>query len=158
MIKEKRLRELVQNNQIVYYLKNKNIQEIKLNPQETTFYRDYMKIKINNYNKNIYFSKLFETKEDAEFYKDFGNIKRTERLDLPNWEELNNILQIEKDFKLEFTKNKFEDVILYIDKNKISIMIGTKDYMSGFDKDFNKENYLLSCKEIKKLFLGDKNK
>lgn len=80
-----------------------------------------------------------------------------ERLKLPTWGKLNNILQIEKDFKLEFTKNKFEDVILYIDKNKISIMIGSKDYMSGFDKDFNKENYLFACREIKKLFLGGEN-
>ena len=30
---------------------------------------------------------LFETEEEAVFYKEFGCIERTERLELPTWEE-----------------------------------------------------------------------
>lgn len=41
---------------------------------------------------------LFETKEDAEEYAEFGNITRTEKLTLPSWDIIENIIEQEKTF------------------------------------------------------------
>ena len=41
-----------------------------------------------------YLENLYETKEDAEFVKEFKNITRTETLNLPTWEELKIIDEI----------------------------------------------------------------
>lgn len=158
MITKERLEELTKQGTKVYYV-NKKIKEIFINTDNTMFYKDYVKIKMkglynNTYYENKYFNRFFETQEEAEFYKNFGNIKRTERLNLPTWERLNEILENQGYFEIEFSKNEFEDVSLYIANNKMKIVITGLDYMSGFDGDFNKESYFNICKEIKNMFLS----
>lgn len=99
---------------------------------------------------------LFETREDAEWYLEFGRIQRVERLKLPTWEELNNILQTQKYFEVNF-KNKYETVSFFVNECQIAVMQQGHNYLSGLDKEFNKENYILACRKCKALFLGEQN-
>lgn len=95
---------------------------------------------------------LFATKEEAEWQLEFGNITRTEKLELPTWEQ--------------FKKNKCFNFV-GIDwtfyelhnrrRNKLQL-----DY--SYDNDYYRpekewkltyENYLEACRLCKKLFLGE---
>lgn len=93
---------------------------------------------------------LFETKEDAEFALKFKRIPRTEYLDLPTWDE------IEDCYDLEFSNSGFE---VYKMKNRILVKTN-KDYYLDlydyiFDKPATKENYLFACELARKLWLGE---
>lgn len=140
MISKERLEELIEQGATVYYPIPYGANNIKL----TKLYRVY------DWNNELYLfvgdtnycplSILFETKEDAEWYKEFGCIERTERLDLPTWEEFNN--------QPEFY---FDDYTLVKINDKILLKDGFEDYVY---KEFTKENYILACRKCKELFLG----
>lgn len=99
---------------------------------------------------------FLENNTDAlDWEKEFGNIVRTERLVLPTWEELKNILQTQKYFEVNF-KNKYETVSFCVNECQIAVVQQGHNYLSGLDKEFNKENYILACRKAKELFLGEK--
>lgn len=103
------------------------------------------------------FEHLFETKEDAEEYAEFGNIKRIERLELPSWEEFKTTETITKFF------NKDTNYSLYVyvknkNTNNCKIMIyadnGEQEWWE-FQKPLTRENYNEARRLCIKLFKGE---
>jgi hypothetical protein len=94
---------------------------------------------------------LFETKEDAEWHKEFGCIERTERLELPTWEEFQNV----------------DDICFVCVKTGTTVRVfnwgfNGEIYISdewGISETFeySKEGYTLACRKAKELFLGQSN-
>lgn len=155
MISKERLEELIEQESTIYIICWGKIQEISLND---LIYMDIDEDELcyeitDGKPRTTDLRHLFENKEEAEWYKEFGCIERTERLGLPTWEELNNILQTQKYFEVNF-KNKYETVSFCVNECQIVVMQQGHNYLSGLDKEFNKENYILACRKAKELFLG----
>ena len=99
-------------------------------------------------------SRLFETKEDAEEYAEFGNVTRTERLELPSWEEIkekDDCFFNSKDYKICLSVN--------IEGNRIKIfqcVFGGGNFII-FDKPITRENYNEARRLCVKLFKGEEN-
>ena len=167
MISKERLKELIEqcakvwcicdytydeskpNKKIEYYdLSN---EDICISPAE---FRDYGLRVFNalGYWNDIRFECLFETKEEAEWYKEFGCIERIEKLELPTWEEFDNrkVVEFSKDKLLYEFKKCGERIYIsyrtYIDDSVWEII---------FEKPATKENYTLACRKAKELFLGE---
>lgn len=99
-------------------------------------------------NKYKVYSEFFETKEEAEWHKEFGCIERTERLELPTWEE------IQKYERFSFKdKNCNIYTLHYISGFKSLAITGLAN---EFYAEATKENYTLACRKAKELFLGEK--
>ena len=98
---------------------------------------------------------LYESKEDVEEILEFGNITRTEMLDLPMWKDL------EKDFdKLEngtYTIAEYKHLFsmnLKISKSGTSqILLFTDD--EKYNWNLSRENYNEARRLCKKIFLGE---
>lgn len=97
----------------------------------------------------------FETKADAEEYAEFGNITRTERLELPSWEEFNKVSTF------AFKRKDGTDMEIAIwnncpdDTKTIKI---TRSYDWGaccFEKPLTRENYNEARRLCEKLFKGE---
>jgi hypothetical protein len=159
MIEKERLKELIEQGAIIYELfENKNINQIQLENNWTVLngglYKDI------NYIRSFWIGDLFETKEEAEWHKEFGCIERTERLELPTWEELGK----KKEHYINFTTKGWTKCWLEIympyknDFGKILITYADTDnkYYIVYDKRLTKENYTLACRKCKELFLGEK--
>ena len=97
---------------------------------------------------------LYEDLEDVKWHKEFGCIERTERLELPTWEEISRDL---KDVPAgTYVIKEFDDVSLeYIKYNEVFIGIYKGDY-EWKEWEATKENYTLACIKAKELFLGEK--
>ena len=97
---------------------------------------------------------LYEDLEDVKWHKEFGCIERTERLELPTWEEISRDL---KDVPAgTYVIKEFDDVSLeYIKYNEVFIGIYKGDY-EWKEWEATKENYTLACRKAKELFLGEK--
>jgi hypothetical protein len=161
MITHERLKELIEQESGCYVLNDYNIGYIHLKPKyEPETYEnglgDYiLYIYCNDkkeYKEEIFSEQLFETEEDANWHKDFGCIERTERLELPTWEE------IKKDFE---NINKFGSYAI-IDTNGVYMDIFVDNYAKKFivlttqpRMPLTKENYILACRKVKELFLGE---
>lgn len=91
--------------------------------------------------------KLFETLEGAEWYKEFGCIERTEKLELPTWEEF---LKAEKYFL--FKAKNSQNIFLFRENNTIYI---EDEKWNILREELTKENYILACRKAKELFLGE---
>lgn len=99
-------------------------------------------------NKYEYYGKFFETKAEAEWHAEFGCIERTERLELPAWEEF-----ISRKFIWFFDKNHKSCCLHYLGcSNQIFINVSGDVIEIG---ELTKENYILACKKCKELFLGE---
>ena len=104
-----------------------------------------------------YFKRLFETKEEAEFSKEFQNITREETLDLPLFDNL------PENFDISFVRfDKEMDcwVIyeLYVEFNEICILFRDITEEASdciFREPLTKDNYIKACKIARKLFLGE---
>lgn len=116
---------------------------------------------------------LYETKEQAEWEWEFGCIERTERLELPTWEEF------EKNPKFNFWVNKLDGLGgLYCIEKTTDIMFDKdgneyeKEYLdiyatlienhktgSGYfyRRDYTKDHYIGACEYARNLFLGKEN-
>ena len=87
---------------------------------------------------------------DLEWHKEFGNRTRTERLELPTWEEFE-----EKKFVWFFDSYHKGCCLHYLNcSNKIFVNVGGEVIEIG---DLTKENYTLACRKCKELFLGGDN-
>lgn len=104
---------------------------------------------------------LENTDNPLVWEKEFGCIERTERLELPTWEELDK----KKEHYISFTTKGWTKCWLAIDmpyKNdfgKILITYADTDnkYYIIYDKRLTKENYTLACRKAKELFLRGEN-
>lgn len=154
MITKERLEELIEQGATIYVVNNKVVFEEKLNKHYT---HDILKDCICWWGiprKRWFFTDLFETKEDAEEYAEFGNITRTERLELPTW------ASIEKDFD-KFTNGSYvlaerDEFLLElkISKPLISqIIIYTED--DDYNWNLSRENYNEARRLCVKLFKGE---
>ena len=115
--------------------------------------------------KTTPFNELFETKEEAEWYREFGCIERAERLELPTWEEFNNRHTIKfynnlLIFYLYIAENNFNNYekIIRISKDEYidNVVYVKKEHNIIFEQPLTKENYTLACRKAKELFLGEK--
>lgn len=99
---------------------------------------------------------LYETKEEAEWDKEFGCIERTERLELPTWEEIKHDFIYNKQSAGNYCVVEFSGFQEY----SLDIVVYNGDAMITIsDEDFyeplTKENYTLACRKAKELFLGE---
>lgn len=159
MITKERLKELIEQEATIYDSGIVDVIEIKLKNDDWVEENGVLYKKNNMFGGFRYFydEKLFETKEDAEWHKEFGCIERTERLDLPTWEEFDSV---------RFYTDSAE-VILYKEQTTIEdkeyselIVIWVLKFGGRGDCVFReystKENYTLACRKAKELFLGEK--
>ena len=97
-----------------------------------------------------YLENLYETKEDAEFAREFKNITRTETLNLPTWEELNIIDEI----KIYGENGK--QYLVQADEYDISVYASDGyDFILYKRLKRTKGNYIKACTIARKLFLGE---
>ena len=153
MIDKERLEELIEQGATIwgvydytysYDNPNKKVEHINLD----MFYHYYKDIEEFIMCQGDYCN-LFETKEEAEWHREFGRIERTERLVLPTWEEFE-----EKKFVWFFDSYHKSCCLHYLNcNNKLFINNGGEVLEIG---DFTKENYILACRKAKELFLGEK--
>lgn len=164
MISKSRLEELIEQGArvwcICYYTyhkskPNKKIEYYDLSSEDVCIspaeFRDYG-LRIYNslgYWNDVRYENLFETKEEAEWYREFGCIERTERLELPTWEEFDG-----KKFVWFFDKDHKSCCLHYLNfANQIFINVDGDVITIG---DLTKENYTIACRKAKELFLGEK--
>ena len=151
MIKKERLQELIKQGATIYSVCFGVVYEEKLMSNNFVGVTDDEISLMQRYNGNEqcfvdYIRCLFETKEDAEWHKEFGHIERTERLDLPTWEEW------QKDDAFDFLDKDGFIWEIYIDGYNRIIMANGWEH---FTFENNKEGYLLTCRKAKELFLGE---
>ena len=102
---------------------------------------------------------LYEDLEDVKWHKEFGHIERTERLELPTWEELFKEDRVLDCYTQEFgiVKNRsfIGVVLLGVDFTNeiVEVSIGSDQI---FCELLTKENYTIACKRARDLFLGEK--
>lgn len=148
MITKERLQELIEQRADVYmaryYTEGIHLEpeNFEVNDKELVFkYKIYV----------VPLEDLFETQYEAEWHKEFGNIIRTERLELPSWEEFKN-----RECPFGFNDNaKIYRYYVYKDLKRIEI----REYFGRgarvvFSEPLTKENYILACRKCKELFLG----
>ena len=151
MISKERLEELIEQGATIwgvydytysYDKPNKKVEHINLD----MFYHYYKDIEEFIMRQGDYCN-LFETKEEAEWHREFGRVERTEKLELPTWEEFE-----EKKFIWFFDSHHKRCCLHYLNcNNKIFINKGGEVIEIG---DFTKENYTIACRKAKELFLG----
>lgn len=159
MISKERLEELIEQSATIYELyMNKNILEIQLKNNWFVIDDGLYERKLSKHSfRSWWISNLYETKEDAEFVKEFGCIERTERLELPTWEELFKQDRLLDCYTQEFciVKNRsfIGVVLLGVDFTNeiVEVSIGSDKL---FVEELTKENYTIACRKCKELFLG----
>ena len=158
MISKERLEELIEQGATIwgvydysysYDKPNKKVEFIDLDG----FYNYYKDIDEFIMYQGDY-SELFETEEEAKWFAEFGCIERTERLELPTWEEFKNKKTKHVCFMGKDTFCFFE---LYEDKqkNRLILLDHDCDY-EYFNEELTKENYTTACGLCKEFFLGEK--
>ena len=160
MIEKKRLEELIEKGATIYcplfvgdYIKlNKKETFVHSVDGETVLYV-YTPSNCETYG---YYGLdiLYESKEEAEWYVEFGNIERTEKLTLPTWEEVQNDLEKSPDGDYFIVDND-KVTFIYYKSNGFEVISNCDNY-HFFGS--TKENYLEACRLAKKLFLGLEDK
>ena len=110
------------------------------------FYNGFVSCFYNNRELIINLNKVFETQEEAEWHREFGCIERTERLELPTWEEIQKYERF--DFKDKYNHSY---TLHYISGFKTLAISG---WSTEYYAEATKENYTLACRKAKELFLG----
>lgn len=165
MIEKERLEKLIEQGATIYEVKYGSINPVDLKNKIKLINYKYGMIsfeprKDEKYLSHKYFKNLFETKEEAEWQLEFGNITRTETLNLLTWEEFQKEgyckfnskdgrnLVIEYSVIFDFDSKNHKDYINILD---------TKDYDHNriFVSDYTKDGYTLACRKAKELFLGE---
>ena len=168
MISEETLLKKIENGETVWLIEQCVIEELKL-PKYTTFvYGDFLNVDDKPW--GVPLKNLFETKEKAEWELEFGNITRTERLELPEWEDLFNPKLIKanclcgddyfswKYRDLEICKTKVDEalVLMVFNWRRTLKHRGDKwlweDVGIVFQEPLTYENYIKACRLCKKLF------
>ena len=157
MITKERLEELIEQSADIWKIEDGKVYPLRKDHYEYWRIKEdrlewYWKIVPSGFNY-ISFEHLFETKEDAEEYAEFGNITRTERLELPTWEQVqegfyyNGSVPIYEDDRNLCFISTSKDIVL---KNYASLKNQTK-----FKKPLTRENYNEARRICVKLFNGE---
>ena len=158
MIEKSRLQELIEQGATIYSNFG-GISKIYLDYIDTYIKDDRLYEKDRRYG-NLFvgnLENLFETKEEAEWELEFGNITRTETLRLPAFE----LLPKELDIPFIRYNEELESFVLYelyTYNNEISVYFRViyDDFSDCLlRKPLTKENYTEACRLAKKLFLGE---
>lgn len=143
MITKERLQELIEQDATIWTVNSSgNINPVKTN-KTCEIQRQYLMKEGQIYS---YIEQTFETQEEAEWHKEFGNIARTERLELPTWEGF-----IEMEEVCFFQKNHKQTILRILGTKYLAVETNFERYYTG---DLTKENYILACRKCKELFLG----
>ena len=174
MITKERLEQLIKQEATIWKVPYGTPIETKLHKlsfvgNKLNLKEDYLmeySLKNCDYIMSGILSQLFETKEDAEEYAEFGNITRTERLKLPSWEDVKDAGYDEIFFVKD---NRFDSgVIQYYflvaeQTNQIQIMFREIEHIMTIDaydvifsKPLTRENYDEARRLCVKLFKGEK--
>lgn len=157
MISNERLKWLIENETYVYACSNGRVYELPLSKHDSIIKQDAMDL-YSNYTNNadFYTYKLFETKQDAEFQRDYGKIERLDSVSFPNPCELDKT----SNFQVYFINplGKVYRLIASFPNNFIGIhsVEHNKEAENVFFKPATKENYLLACEQARRIFLGEK--
>lgn len=166
MITKSRLVTLVNKQAKIYYLRDfKFVRDLDLSNYYLYYYDDCEQKEdniIGLFNLDDFvpvenFHLLFETKAEAEWYRDFGYIERTEYLTLPDW---NHAVKELTFISAKGEKYIFETKIKVgysVDKeNPYIIRISKVGYSGdGIDFEYTEDNYIRACQYVKDLYLGD---
>ena len=164
MITKERLEELIEQGEPIYSTDTKLYGCVKWLELEN-------QLEILEFNKNgevklfiidngwwhwFNLNDLYEDLEDVKWLKEFGCIERTERLELPTWEEFGVI----GSFAFYDYKHNPISMMICLDPVNVApcndcIYIADKKN-EYFCKPKTKENYTLACRKAKELFLGEK--
>ena len=143
-------------------LKNKQEEldfSININRNKKRLYNIWVKINKRCFNESCEEYKNYGgrgiTIEEAEWYKEFGCIERTERLELPTY-EWTQPKEDEQDVYYSFYNYKHELMGIRVTKQKIALYknynhIELPSIIDIFDN--TQENYTLACRKAKELFL-----
>ena len=161
MITKERLEELIEKGADIWKIEDGKVYPLRKDHYQYWNIKEdrlqwYCKIVPSGY-CYISFNHLFETKEDAEEYAEFGNITITERLELPSWEEFNKVSTF------TFKRKDGTDMEIAIwhncpDDDCKTIKI-TRSYdwtACCFEKPLTRENYNEARRLCVKLFKGEK--
>ena len=158
MIDKKRLEELIEQGATIwgvydytysYDKPNKKVEHINLD----MFYHYYKDIEEFIMHQGDYCN-LFETEEEAEWYRDFGCIEKIERLWFPTWKSVYNDLKDYKDGDFYILDN---DCFSFVyNKRYETSQLFLYTHNEKYNWNANKENYYEACKLAKSLFLGEK--
>lgn len=158
MIKKERFEKLAKKEAVIYkiekeifiagYLSTLKIVPIKLD-------KDFLNIKMYDV-----LNDLFETKEEAQEFLEFGKLSKTEFLNLLTWEEVKQRQKFLDCITKEFVcRNKYNLIVLclfgvdFINK-RLEIRNESLNTVI-FNKPLSKANYIKACRFCKKLFLGE---
>ena len=169
MISKERLEELIEQGATIYAPDTmwQSVGEIKLNKN--------MKIKDGRLDGKlgdlglkgamcscfIPLEDLVETKEEADWVVEFGDIVKTDKLDLEMWEKLKDCIYDNVFVVFDGELGEYVEYFMLVDKD-IKILFRTLEHnmSTGYDIIFQeertKENYTLACRKAKELFLGEK--
>ena len=153
MITRERLEELIENNGTVYCVGD-NVYKITLDKRYFCILGNYLQWStvLNKLmpRRTPHIEDIYETKEDAEFVKEFKNITRTETLNLPTWEELKIIDEI------KIYAGNGKRYLVQADEYDISVYASDRyDFILYKRLKRTKENYIKACTIARKLFLGE---
>lgn len=156
MIKKERLEELIEQIADIFVVMSFGVYTHKLTREYK--FGDYGVgvVKYGKVSERWAYEDLFETKEDAEEYAEFGNITRTERLELPNWEEFNKVSTFTfrrkdgTDMEIAIWHNCPDD-----DCKTIKITLSYDWTACCFEKPLTRENYNDARRLCIKLFKGE---
>lgn len=158
MITKNRLKELIIQNATIYGYGFGKIElipdnDISIYENGNNGYILYVLEPNKKYHNEIFDEDLFETKEEAKWFAEFGCIERTEKLELPTWEEINK----------KMTENSC--LTFYEDRKHLGFITPLKTIVINnynewtpkhlFLEPLTKENYTLACRKAKELFLGE---
>lgn len=161
MITKERLEELIEKGKPIYSTDTKfygcvRMLELENQPEKLQYDKNgEVKLFITDNGWWHWFSlkDLYESKEDVEEILEFGNITRTERLEMPSWEQVqegfyyNGSVPIYEDDRNLCFISTSKDIVL---KNYASLKNQTK-----FKKPLTRENYNEVRRLCVKLFKGE---
>ena len=153
MITETRLQELIDQKATIYEVKHNKVKSIELKGKVEIGYKSQYIVVYpsTKFLIRCYCNRLFETEEEANWNLEFGNITRTERLELPSWEKVHKQDKTGISFK---SKNGYKiGMLIYKDyDSKYVINVSGEDFRV-YCAELTKENYYEACRKCKELFL-----
>lgn len=153
MITKERLEELIQQEATIYNVSSmKYVGERKLN-NLVWIDENNLCFDKSDYPEIAFLDKLFETKEEAEWYLEFGNITRVEKLTLPTWEYWQKVSKYGMYAMSFFDKENHYCELQILETIKV-VKWGYGRTVE-FENSATKENYTEACRLCKKLFLGE---
>ena len=166
MITQERLKKLIEQKATIYETKYGQINTVDLKDKKVKNfsgkYVHFVPYRDEKFQLHKYYDRLFETKEEAEWQLEFGNITRTEKLSLPTFEEITASKHNVKTRSVVFYKNNHMYILEYAYQFDFGWGIFLEratmfddEAETLFQQQATKENYLKACKMAKKLFLGE---